>query len=92
MRTKAIVLALIFFGAMCASAFIVPDTAEAKCIYCKRDKVYGDCGSAPSTGSEVAKNPKRKHKHESNGKDCVWCGQQANSQSCSHSPTGKHEK
>ena len=90
MKIKALILVVLFFGAICASALIVPDAAEAKCVYCKRDNVYGDCGSAPSTGDAVKQNPKRKHKHEPGGGKCIWCGQQANSQSCNHSPTGKH--
>ena len=93
MKTKAIVLAMMFLGTLCVSAFIVPDVAEAKCIYCGTgDSMFGDCPRAPSNDNS---NPQRKHKHQFSDKSkCVWCGANGDSQRCPHSPTGdgKHQR
>ena len=43
-KIKALLFALMFFGAICALAVYVPD-AEAKCIYCGSEN-KGDCGKA----------------------------------------------
>ena len=87
MKIKALALAMMLFGMLCASVVFVPNVAEAKCIYCGSNNT-GDCGKAPSSDKS---NPKRKHKHEANGKNCVWCQQVGALQSCSHSPDGKHQ-
>jgi len=87
MKIKALIFALMFFGAICASAVYVPD-AEAKCVYCGSED-RGDCGRAPQNDKS---NPKRKHKHQADGKHCVWCKQNPPTDSCHHSPTGKHQR
>ena len=87
MKIKALIFALMFFGAICASAVYVPD-AEAKCIYCGSEN-KGDCGKAPHNDSS---NPKRKHKHHSDGRTCVWCKISSPTETCSDSPTGKHQR
>ena len=86
MKIKALIFALMFFGVTCTSAFFVPD-AEAKCVYCGNDYT-GDCGKAPQNDKS---NPKRKHKHESNGKNCIWCKQLGTLQSCRIAADGKHQ-
>ena len=89
MKIKALLFALMLFGAVCAQTFGVPD-ADASgtvCRYCKSPN-RGDCGQAPLNDRG---NPQRKHKHRSNGKNCVWCGLQNNPLSCSFSPDGEHE-
>jgi hypothetical protein len=90
MKIKVLALALMFFGALFASSLYVTDTeasSKTVCIYCKNPN-YGDCGSAPLSSPD---NPKRMHKHQSNGKNCVWCGMQNNPQSCRLSPNGQHQ-
>jgi len=87
MKIKALLFALMFFGAICASAVYVPD-AEAKCVYCGSDNT-GDCSKAPSSDSS---NPKRKHKHQADGKNCIWCKTNPATESCGDSPTGKHQR
>ena len=95
MKIKTLVVAMIFFGALCASALFVSDAEactsckpQTVCIYCKQAN-YGGCGAAPSS----ADNPKRNHRHNSNGQDCVWCGtHNPATSSCSLSPTGSHQK
>jgi len=90
MKIKVLVFSMMFFGAVCASAFLAAD-AEAggtSCIYCKQSNVFGDCTKAPSNAKD---NPKRQHKYQSNGKNCVWCQLQNSPQKCAKSPDGKHQ-
>ena len=87
MKIKALIFALMFFGATCVSAVYAPD-AEAKCVYCGSENM-GGCSKAPYNDKS---NPKRYHRHQADGKKCVWCKTNDPRDSCHLSPTGKHQR
>ena len=88
MKIKALVCAILFFGALFITAAAVASANKTRCIYCESEG-YGKCPSVYLSNKDN-RSPSGMHKHESDGEHCLWCGSTMPGY-CNLAPGKKHE-